>query len=317
LRRCLLLAAGWIAFSNLYINHKVKLAAAIPVKRLEFESKAAGKLSYYVDQQGKGRPLVFIHSINAAASAYEMRPLFEEFQGKRPVYALDLPGFGFSDRASREYSPELYAAAIAEFLETQVKKAVDVVALSLSCEFAARAALDLPKYFHSLVFISPSGFARRARSSSAKAEQQGLSRRIHDALAAPLWARPLFDLIVTRPSIRYFLGRSFIGPVPPAFVEYASATAHQTGAEIAPLYFLSGGLFTRNALGSLYDRVEIPGLVIYDRDGFTRFDLLPDLLERKPNWHAARLTPTLGLPQFEKLPETAGAMTDFWEANAK
>jgi pimeloyl-ACP methyl ester carboxylesterase len=293
----------------------VRLAPAISADRIEFDSRAAGKLSYYADRKGKGRPLVLIHSINAAASAYEMRPLFEAFREKRPVYALDLPGFGFSERANRVYTPALYTAAIAEFLETQVKKAADVVALSLGCEFVGQVALDCPKLFYSMAFISPSGFGKRSNSSSAKVGQQGFSQRVHNALAAPLWGRALFDLIATRPSIRFFLGRSFTGQVPTEFLEYDFATSHQPGAEIAPLYFVSGCLFTRNALENIYEKVEIPALVIYDQDGFTSFEMLPELVEMKPNWREVRITPMLGLPQFEKMEETGKALIEFWEGN--
>jgi pimeloyl-ACP methyl ester carboxylesterase len=315
LRTTFLLGAGWIALSNLYINHKVKLGPAIPAERLEFDSQAAGRLSYYADLKGKGRPLVLVHSVNAAASSYEMHPLFDALRGTRPVFALDLPGFGFSERASRVYSPALYASAIAEFVETQVKKAADVMALSLGCEFAAQAALDCPKFFHSLVFISPSGFSRRAGTTSARVRRQGMSQRMHALLSPPLWGRPLFDFIATRPSIRFFLGRSFTGAVPQDLIDYDYATAHQPGAEIAPLYFVSGCLFNPDALANIYEKVDFPALVIYDRDGFTSFELLQGLMERKPNWRAERITPTLGLPQFEKLEETLKALGEFWDAN--
>jgi len=313
LRSILLMATGWIAFSNLYIKHKVEIGPALPANRKEYESAAAGKISYYASLEGKGRPLVLVHSINAAASAYELRPIFIQYQDRRPVYALDLPGFGFSDRANREYSPELYARVIEEFLETQVKKPADVIALSLSCEFAARAAQSSPKLFRSLVFISPAGFARSKVSSSQKAGENGLGKRVYSFLSAPLWARPLFDLIATRPSIHFFLTRSFIGPVPVELVDYAYASAHQPGAENAPLYFLSGQLFTTQALETLYQPLELPVLVIYDRDGYTSFDLLPELAEARPNFHPANITPSLGLPQFEKMDEVGEALEKFWQ----
>ncbi len=70
------------------------------------------RLSYYV--AGNGPPLLLVHSINAAASAYEVRPIFERMVATNRVYAVDLPGFGFSDRSKREYTPRLYTDAIHE-----------------------------------------------------------------------------------------------------------------------------------------------------------------------------------------------------------
>ena len=313
LRWILLVATGWIVYSNLYIKHKVALSPAIPADRKEFESKSAGKISYYYNSKGRGRPLVLLHSVNAAASSYEMRPLFMNYQEKRPIYALDLPGYGFSERVSRAYSPQLFVDLIREFLATQVKKPADVVALSLSCEFAALAAQAEPGLFHSLVFISPSGLGRRGRTPARRASTRLDSERVYGILSAPFWGRPLFDLIVTRPSIRYFLSRSFVGPVPYDFIEYDHATAHQPGAEIAPLNFISGKLFTSEILTSCYEHLEIPTCVLYDRDGFTRFDWLPELLEKNQSWRAVRITPSLGLPHFEQLEKTVAAMEEFFK----
>ena len=51
-----------------------RLPPAVSGERFEFES-AAGRLSVYV--AGQGPPLLLVHSINASASAAEMRPLHE------------------------------------------------------------------------------------------------------------------------------------------------------------------------------------------------------------------------------------------------
>ena len=59
---------------------------------------------------------MLIHSINATASAYEMKALFEAYRGTRPVFAIELPGFGSSERSKRIYSPQLYQDTIVEFL---------------------------------------------------------------------------------------------------------------------------------------------------------------------------------------------------------
>ncbi len=309
-------ATAWIVYSSLAIDHQMYLPKAIPADRKEFESQHAGMLSYYANRAGEGRPLVLIHSINAAASAYEMSPLFEHYQGKRPVYALDLPGFGFSERSRRDYSPGLYADAILDFLQTQVGEAADVVALSLGSEFASMAALLKPDLFNSLALISPTGLGRSGdKQGSQKAGENGMSRVLYPLFSFSLWGRPFYDLLTTKRSIRYFLEKSFFGPVPQEMVDYDFISAHQPGAENAPFHFISGKLFTPNARRQIYEQVNTRTLIIYDRDAFTRFDMLPELLANNLRWAAVRIVPTLGLPQFEQLPQLAETLVRFWEGN--
>lgn len=310
----LALAGGWIGYSALVIDHRQPLPDAILAEKQTFLSKAAGWLSAYVDRNAAGRPLVLVHSVNAAASAYEMGPIFRHYRGRRPVYALDLPGYGMSNRLERDYTPQLFADAIAEFVE-QIGEPADVVGLSLGCEFVARAALARPELFHSLVLISPSGLGSAGSGrTSQKTEATGLADGLHQTLAFPLWGQALFDLIASRRSIEFFLRKSFQGPVTPGFVDYCYATAHQPGAEHVPLRFIAGTLFTPNAAGVLYEKLAVPGLVLFDEDFFVAFDALPQVLRTNPRWQAVRIAPTRGLPHFEKLDETAGAMDAFWQA---
>lgn len=308
------LAGSWIAYSNLRINHRAALPPAIPADRAVFLSRAAGWLSYYADRTApSGRPLALIHSVNAAASAYEMGPLFAAYRGQRPVFALDLPGYGFSGRMRRSYTPQLFADAIAEFLDTQVGEPADVIALSLGCEFTARAAMERPELFRSLTLISPSGFNRlNTGRASQKAGMRGSANALYTLLSFPLWGRALFDLITSRRSIQFFLRQSFVGPITPGFVDYAYITAHQPGAENVPLYFLSGRLFTRDAANAIYANVSTPTQVIYDQDAFVSFDGLPEVLGHNEQWQAVRLAPSRGLPHFERLDEVTAALERYW-----
>ena len=91
---------------TLAIKHRLPLPDAILAERKPYLSKHAGWLSYYADSSAAGRPLVLIHSVNVVASAYEMGPLFRHYRGQRPVFALDLPGYGFSYRMKRADSPD-------------------------------------------------------------------------------------------------------------------------------------------------------------------------------------------------------------------
>lgn len=299
-------AAGWIAYSRLAIDHEVPLPPALAAEHEHFSS-VAGKLGYYKDRTASGRPLVLIHSVNAAASAYEMRPLFEHFRGSRPVFALDLPGFGTSDRSDRDYAPTLYRDAIIDFLTAKVGAPADVVALSLGCEFTALAANLRPEAFHSLTLISPTGLSGEERGGNTPR-----ARRLHSAFSVSLWRQAFYDLIASRPSLKYFLGRSHAGDVDPGLLNYAFLTSHQKDAVHAPLCFISGRLFTPAIAESTYVRLPRPTLVVYDQDAYVSFERLPEIMSRNEQWRAIRIVPTRGLPHWERLPETVAAMEAFW-----
>lgn len=310
-----LLALGWIWYSRRYINHNAQTTDAIQGEREEHISNQAGLLSYYVDRSGKGNPLLILHSINAAAGVHEIIPIFTAYRGLRPVYALELPGFGKSDRSARSYNPALYQAAILDFITDVIGKPTDVVALSLTSEFVAHAAIEQPDLVHSCVMISPTGFQMPRSERSEKRKNGGsLQNLIYALLAVPLWSRALFDILASRPSIAFFLQKSFEHAIPIGMVEMAYASAHQPGAHHAPIYFLSGKLFTRNVRQSVYANVKVPVLVLYDRDAFVSFEMLVGTVRENPNWKTVRIKPTKGMPHFDKPGETFYAMDQFWKA---
>ncbi len=304
------LAGFWIAYSKFAIDHNETLPRAIEASHALIPTRG-GKVSYYYDDSGAGRPIVLVHSVNAAASAFEMRPLFNFYAGKRPVYALDLPGYGFSARDKRPYSPQLFADSLYDFLDQVLDEPADVVALSLGCEFVARTALMHPEVINSIGMLSPSGFAFKRREVPAETLRN--AQRLHAIMAFPLWSKAFYDLVATRVSIQWFLKKSFVGEPPQEFIDYGYVVSHQPGAEHVPLYFVSGMLFTPDARVVLYERLEVPVLVIYDEDAYVSFDTLDRHVHENGNWQAKRIAPTLGLPQWESLAETTAALDAFWE----
>jgi pimeloyl-ACP methyl ester carboxylesterase len=288
------------------MRRQVDLPEALDATRDSFATSHLKEISYYVGGPEDGRPLVLLHSVNAAPSAFEMKPLYDHYRASRRVYVPELPGFGFSDRSDRQYSPELYANAIIAFLTNVVQAPADVIAFSLSSEFAARAALSASERFLSLTLLSPTGFSARKLPSG------GVGRAMHGVFTLPGLGQGLYELLTKRPSIRYFLRRSYVGEPPEAMVDYAYATSHQPGARHAPYYFLAGQLFTRQATETLYAKLQLPVLVLYDRDANVGFELLPELVASHTNWKAVRIEPTLGIPQWERTADCSAALDAFW-----
>jgi pimeloyl-ACP methyl ester carboxylesterase len=146
------------------------LPLAVPAS-LSILDSPVGRLGLHhagPDGEGAGLPpLLLVHSMNAAGSVAEMAPLFQHYRRDRTVYALDLPGFGFSDRSERTYSPRLMTDALlavfAHMRDIHGVPAVDVVGLSLSSEFVARAQSERPDWVRRVALISPTGFSRSKR----------------------------------------------------------------------------------------------------------------------------------------------------------
>ena len=77
------------------------------------------RISYHRADPSNGHtlpPLLLVHSVNAVGSAAEVLPLFNHYRNSRPVYALDLPGFGGSQAPPQTWGLSDYAAFIADFL---------------------------------------------------------------------------------------------------------------------------------------------------------------------------------------------------------
>ena len=102
----------------------------------------AGRIVVYAG--GLGPPVLLVHSINALASAAEIRPLFETLRQDHSVYALDLPGYGLSDRLPRVYTVDDMCDAIRQVAQWVAQRhpgqPLQAMAVSLSSEFVARVA---------------------------------------------------------------------------------------------------------------------------------------------------------------------------------
>jgi len=265
----------------------------------------AGRLCWYEDAPGgeasRAGPLLLLHSINAAASAYEVKPLYEHYRQTRPVYALDFPGYGLSDRSARPYTPRLMTDAIHSVLaairQAHGSAPVDAIALSLSCEFLARAAVEDPGAFRSLALVSPTGFNRLPLRQGPPGSTRGSAGALA-FLTRPSVGRRLFGLLTRRGVIRYFLRRTWGSKaIDEGLLDYDYLTTHTEGAERAPLHFLSGVLFSADS-GTLYESLAHPIWVVHGvRGDFVDYRGLRQVADRK-NW-TIEVLPTGALPHFE------------------
>lgn len=267
----------------------------------------AGELCLYAAERSHGRPLLLVHDLRVTSSACEVRPLFECFRWRRPTYAIDLPGFGLSEREERAYSPALYAAVLAELARALRRgAAIDIVALGRGAAIAAAAATGGPGLCRSLVLIEPAGLLP-PRGATLEALAGWL------AVALGPGAEPALYALVTTPRlVRGALAARFVERPDEGLVAYAQRTARARGAHRAPMQVMRTHP-REGDVASAYRALTVPTLVVHDASGEDSAEL-ERFLRGRPNRFAIRVSPTCGMPHFERRSETVSALERFWDA---
>lgn len=287
-------------------NHRVAVLAG---QQRDIHDANAGRIHYYFDapdpdltNASSANPLLLIHSINAAAGAHEVRPLFDGYKQRRPTYAVDLPGFGQSERSDRPYLPRLMVQALQAMMREIRRRhpgtLVDALAVSLSCEFLARLASETPEGLRSIALVSPTGFRRNTPQQAALESNRGSAVALR-ILGLPMLGLALFRTLTTAPSVRFFLKKTWGGSrIDEQMFEDSLRSARAPGAHHAPLYFLSGFLFSADIV-AVYRSLTLPVWMSHGvRGDFTDYSGAKAFMGC-PNWHF-QVFQTGALPYFEQ-----------------
>lgn len=305
---------GWILYSKRYIDHNAKLKIILDAEQKTFASETAGKINYYTNSQGKGTPILLVHGLHLYAGSFDILPVYDAFRNAFPIYAIDMPGFGRSEKGDRPYRVSMYEAAVLDFIKNVIGEVCHVVCLGNASEYVAMAAIREEKWFKSITMINPTGFQMPSPSSL-----EGIDRmeRVRDLtlslLKVPLWSLPVYDLYASRARITSFYHKRFAFSSPAELIDLAYTSSHQPGAHFAPIVLMSGKLNVDNVRERFYEKLKMPVLAVYDNDPGTRFDMLPQLVNEHNNWRAFRSRNTNGMPHFEKTGELFRELDLFWK----
>ncbi|MFC5280037.1 alpha/beta fold hydrolase [Halorubrum rubrum] len=205
--------------------------------------------------------LVLLHGINAAGSSGEWRETFGDLTADYHVVAPDLPGYGRSDRPPLRYSAALYEDFVGDFLAEFDEPAV--VASSLSAAYAAGAiAGDAARED-----LGVSGFV--GVCPTAVAGPSPPKSWLRELIRSPLVGSAVFNLIASKPSIRYFnADHGYYDPENPTeeWVDYEWRTSHVENARFAPASFVSGYLNSDVDLAAALADLEVPTTIVWGRE---------------------------------------------------
>jgi pimeloyl-ACP methyl ester carboxylesterase len=165
-----------------------------------------GKIRYRAPlPESEGSPIVLIHGVYGGASHRTFKKLLPFLDNTRkPVFILDLPGTGESEKPRKRYTIEDLDTFIEIFLSEVVRTRATVVTESLSGTAALKVASSRPDLIRRLVLLSPVGINSLATSPSQR-EERLFERLWNDDKALIAF----YDNLLNDNSLRFFLKFGF------------------------------------------------------------------------------------------------------------
>ena len=109
----------------------------------------------YIDEGNADETIILIHGLasNAGFWRYNISDLSEDYR----VIALDLPGYGKSDKGDYPYGMAWYAEVISRFIEAQNLENVTYIGHSMGGQIGITLSLNHPESIDRLVLAAPAG----------------------------------------------------------------------------------------------------------------------------------------------------------------
>jgi pimeloyl-ACP methyl ester carboxylesterase len=104
---------------------------------------------------GSGEPLVLVHGLGGRA--LDFAPLMPSLARQHRIFALDLLGYGASDRPDVDYSVTLETGILRQFLDSQGLTQADLAGWSMGGWIAMQFAVQSPERIRRLVLLDSAG----------------------------------------------------------------------------------------------------------------------------------------------------------------
>lgn len=146
------------AVGQLTESESIALARSIQTAALTTPLSNQAIATAYVKQGSGGTPILLIHGFDS--SVLEFRRLLPLLAEKNETWAVDLLGFGFTDRLSGiAYSPTAIKTHLYYFWKSLINQPVILVGASMGGATAIDLALTYPEIVKKLVLIDSAGLA--------------------------------------------------------------------------------------------------------------------------------------------------------------
>lgn len=255
-------------------------------------------------------PMLLIHGFGA--SLEQWRSNLTTWGQQRPVYALDLLGFGHSQKASILLGAEVWQAQVYDFWQAVIGQPVILLGHSLGALVALTAAANHPDLVERLGLLT----LPLARQELVAGWIDRVSRGVEGLFATPLLLRPLFLLVRQASFIRMALTKIYKNPerVDDSLVELFTRPTLERGAARTLCYLVKSRTQPdfSDVTADLIQQVSIPILLVWG----TQDNILPiawadQILKANPQL-TYKTIEGAGHCLYDEVPEALDQVLEAW-----
>jgi pimeloyl-ACP methyl ester carboxylesterase len=221
-------------------------------------------------------PIILLHGFGASIGHW--RQNLEVFSEQHTVYALDMLGWGASEKAPANYSVHLWVEQVYDFWKAFIGKPVVIIGNSLGSLVSLTAAFSHPEMVRGLVMMS---------LPDPSLEQEAIPPffrpvvlAIKNFVASPLFLKPLFYFLRQPGVLRRWAAIAYANPeaVTDELIDIFAVPAQDRGSVRAfmALFKASIGANFSPSVKAILPNLDVPMLLIWgNKDKFIPPSLAP------------------------------------------
>ncbi|MDX2232524.1 MAG: alpha/beta hydrolase [Leptolyngbyaceae cyanobacterium bins.349] len=209
----------------------------------EFRWNWKGKpLTVAYEVLGEGIPVLLLPALSSVSSRNEMQGLAEHLADRFQVVAVDLPGFGQSDRPNIDYRPALYHGFLRDFVKSVFSQPIVAIAAGHSASYLMQLVQQQPETFTYVALAAPTW---RGPLPTMMGDQRWFFKLVRQTISLPILGQILYWLNTSPWFLRWMYGRHVFGDrkhITRQLITQKWRTTQQKGARFASVAFVTGAL---------------------------------------------------------------------------
>ena len=270
-----------------------------------YESKL-GTVHYTV--KGNGRPLLLFHNTQIGSSLLEWEKNIEFLSNYYKVFAIDLPGFGYSQRQKITYTAYHYAQFINSFIQEIVKRPVFIIANEQSAIFCTKAYELEPSNIKKLILIAPKGISENPYPSQEE-------KKVLTFFGIPLIGTSIYTYLSSFKAIKEFLFHTAFfakEKVSQEMIQQCYFSAHRGGVNNRYVFSSYFSHFMDADIKEVLKKIKIPVCIIWGENNIENpIENMETLKQLRPDFFYYVFEQTRMLPQYENNEEFNKVIKEF------